>query len=55
MQYAGERQTFGGPIGRKQGVAFQIADLEVMLQASRALTYKAAAMKDAGTRPGIRR
>ncbi|PKH38480.1 butyryl-CoA dehydrogenase [Nocardioides alpinus] len=48
LQYAGERQTFGGPIGRKQGVAFQIADLEVMLQASRMLTYRAAAMKDAG-------
>jgi short-chain 2-methylacyl-CoA dehydrogenase len=47
VQYAGERATFGGPIGRKQGVAFQIADLEVMLQASRALTYRAAAMKDA--------
>jgi short/branched chain acyl-CoA dehydrogenase len=52
VQYAGERQTFGGPIGRKQGVAFQIADLEVMLQASRALTYKAAAMKDAGRDSG---
>ena len=48
LQYAGERQTYGGPIGRKQGVAFQIADLEVMLQASRLLTYRAAAMKDAG-------
>ncbi len=48
VQYAGERQTFGGPIGRKQGVAFQVADLEVMLQASRLLVYKAAAMKDAG-------
>ncbi|TIC86733.1 acyl-CoA dehydrogenase [Nocardioides sp. GY 10113] len=47
LTYAGDRQTFGGPIGRKQGVAFQIADLEVMLQASRLLTYKAAAMKDA--------
>src|SRR4051794_32424161 len=46
LQYAGERQTFGVPIGRKQGVAFQIADLEVMLHASRALTYRAAAMKD---------
>ncbi|HEY0891072.1 MAG TPA: acyl-CoA dehydrogenase family protein [Nocardioides sp.] len=46
VAYAAERQTFGGPIGRKQGVAFQIADLEVMLQASRLLTYKAAAMKD---------
>ncbi|MGZ4486216.1 MAG: acyl-CoA dehydrogenase family protein, partial [Nocardioidaceae bacterium] len=48
LQYAGERQTFGGPIGRKQGVAFQIADLETMLHASRLLTYRAAAMKDAG-------
>jgi butyryl-CoA dehydrogenase len=46
LQYAGERQTFGVPIGRKQGLAFQIADLEVMLHASRALTYRAAAMKD---------
>ncbi|MFC6343150.1 acyl-CoA dehydrogenase family protein, partial [Nocardioides hankookensis] len=48
LEYAGERQTFGGPIGRKQGVAFQVADLEVMLHASRLLTYKAAAMKDGG-------
>ena len=47
LQYAGERQTFGGPIGRKQGVAFQVSDLQVMLDASRLLTYKAAAMKDA--------
>lgn len=48
VEYALERQTMGGPIGRKQGVAFQIADLDVMLQAGRLLTYKAAAMKDAG-------
>src|SRR6266545_7290440 len=48
VQYAGERQTFGVPIGRKQGLAFQISDLQVMLDASRLLTYKAAAMKDAG-------
>src|SRR5689334_17374639 len=48
LQYAGERQTFGVPIGRKQGLAFQVADLDVMLHASRALTYRAAAMKDAG-------
>jgi len=48
LEYAGQRTTFGGPIGRKQGVAFQIADLEVAVQAARALTYKAAAMKDAG-------
>jgi short-chain 2-methylacyl-CoA dehydrogenase len=48
LEYAGERTTFGVPIGSKQGVAFQIADLQVMLEASRVLTYKAAAMKDAG-------
>jgi short-chain 2-methylacyl-CoA dehydrogenase len=48
LQYAGERTTFGVPIGAKQGVAFQVADLEVMLRASRLLTYQAAAMKDAG-------
>ena len=48
VEYAGQRTTFGRPIGAKQGVAFQIADLEVMLDASRMLTYKAAALKDAG-------
>ncbi len=48
VEYAGERTTFGVPIGGKQGVAFQIADLEVMLAASRQLTYRAAWMKDAG-------
>jgi butyryl-CoA dehydrogenase len=48
VQYAGDRQTFGGPIGRKQGVAFQLADLEVMLHAARQLTYRAAWLKDSG-------
>jgi butyryl-CoA dehydrogenase len=48
VQYAGERTTFDVPIGSKQGVAFQIADLKVMAEAARGLTYKAAAIKDAG-------
>ncbi|MEJ7629920.1 MAG: acyl-CoA dehydrogenase family protein [Nocardioidaceae bacterium] len=48
LQYAGERTTFGVPIGAKQGVAFQIADLKVMAEASRGLVYRAAALKDAG-------
>ena len=48
VEYAGTRTTFGVPIGAKQGVAFQVADLEVMLEASRMLTYRAAALKDAG-------
>ena len=47
VRYATEREAMGGVIGRKQGVAFQIADLEVMLHASRLLVYKAAAMRDA--------
>jgi butyryl-CoA dehydrogenase len=47
VEYAGQRQTGGGVIGRKQGVAFQISDLAVMAQAARGLVYKAAAMKDA--------
>jgi short-chain 2-methylacyl-CoA dehydrogenase len=48
VQYAGERETFGVPIGRKQGVAFQISDLAVMAEAARGLVYKAAALKDGG-------
>jgi len=48
VAYSLERTTFGGPIGAKQGVAFRIADLEVMLHAARLLTYRAAALKDAG-------
>jgi short-chain 2-methylacyl-CoA dehydrogenase len=48
VQYAGERTTFGVPIGRKQGVAFQVSDLAVMAEAARALVYKAAAVKDRG-------
>lgn len=48
VRYANERTAFGAPIGRKQGVAFQIADLQVMATAARALTYQAAWLKDAG-------
>ncbi|MCZ4497640.1 MAG: acdA 1 [Marmoricola sp.] len=48
VAYSLERTTFGKPIGAKQAVAFRIADLEVMLHASRLLTYRAAALKDAG-------
>ena len=52
VEYAGERTTLGVPIGRKQGVAFPIADLAVMAEAGRALTYQAAALKDAGAARG---
>jgi butyryl-CoA dehydrogenase len=45
---AKSRTTFGAPIGRKQGVAFQLADLAVAVEAARLLTYKAAWLKDSG-------
>ena len=47
VRYAGERTTFGAPIGSRQGVAFSLADLAVSVEAARLLTYKAAALKDA--------
>ncbi len=48
VEYAKTRHAFGRPIGANQGVAFQCADLQVMVDASRLLTYRAAAIKDAG-------
>ncbi|NOX24505.1 MAG: acyl-CoA dehydrogenase [Actinobacteria bacterium] len=48
VAYANDRKAFGKPIGVNQGVSFQIADLEVMAEAARALTYRAAWLKDQG-------
>jgi butyryl-CoA dehydrogenase len=44
--YARSRTAFGRPIGVNQGVAFPIADIAVMVEAARTLTYKAAWLKD---------
>ena len=44
--YAKTRMAFGRPIGVNQGVSFQLADLAVMVEAARTLTYKAAWLKD---------
>ncbi len=44
--YAKTRMTFGRPIGANQGISFQLADLAVMVEAARTLTYKAAWLKD---------
>jgi alkylation response protein AidB-like acyl-CoA dehydrogenase len=46
--YAQDRNAFGRPIGANQGLAFQLADLAVMAQTARLLTYQAAALYDAG-------
>ncbi|MGH9050654.1 MAG: acyl-CoA dehydrogenase family protein [Acidimicrobiia bacterium] len=48
VAYAGERSAFGAPIGANQGVAFRCADLAVMTETARLLTYKAAWLKDTG-------
>jgi butyryl-CoA dehydrogenase len=45
--YASERVAFGRAIGANQAVAFKIADMAVMADAARALTYRAAALRDA--------
>jgi len=46
QRYARERVAFGRPIGANQGVAFQVADLAVAVEAARLLTYKAAWLRD---------
>ena len=43
-----DRNAFGRPIGRYQAVAFKCADLAVMAETARMLTYKAAWLKDHG-------
>ncbi len=48
VTYANQRTSFGRPIGSNQAVAFKCADLAVMAAAARALTYDAAARRDAG-------
>ena len=46
--YATERRQFGEPIARFQAIQFKLADMAVEIEAGRALTYKAAWLKDQG-------
>jgi butyryl-CoA dehydrogenase len=48
VEYAKSRNAFGKPIGSNQAIAFKCADLRVLLETSRHLTYSAAALVDAG-------
>jgi alkylation response protein AidB-like acyl-CoA dehydrogenase len=48
LEYAQQRNAFGGPIGRFQGLAFQLSDLAVQVENAHNLTYKAAWLKDEG-------
>jgi short/branched chain acyl-CoA dehydrogenase len=47
-RYANDRTAFGRPIGANQGIAFQVADLAVMAETARLLTYHAAWLADCG-------
>ena len=48
LEYAKTRNAFGGPIGKHQAVAFMCADMATKVEAARALTYRAAWLKDTG-------
>ena len=48
LKYSKERKQFGQPISEFQAIAFKLADLATEIDAARLLTYRAAAMKDAG-------
>jgi alkylation response protein AidB-like acyl-CoA dehydrogenase len=48
LGYAAEREQFGRPIARFQGMQFKLADMAVRVEAARALLFSAAAAKDAG-------
>src|SRR5690606_34765308 len=48
VQYVGEREQFGGPIGGFQSVQFTVADMATELEMVRTFLWRAAAALDAG-------
>ena len=48
IEFAVERQAFGGPISRLQAIQFKLADMATRLDAARLLTLNAAYLKDVG-------
>ena len=48
LSYSKQRVTFGKPIATRQAIQFMLADMAVELDAARLLTYRAAALYDAG-------
>jgi len=45
VSYARQREAFGQKIGEFQGISFKLADMKTRIEASRLLTYQAAAAK----------
>jgi alkylation response protein AidB-like acyl-CoA dehydrogenase len=52
-QYAREREAFGRPIARLQGVGFKLADMGMLTSASRLLTWHACRLLDDGLDAGL--
>jgi butyryl-CoA dehydrogenase len=50
VRYAKERKSFGVTISNHQAIQFMLADMATELDAARLLTWRAATMKEAGTR-----
>ena len=48
LRYSKERQQFNQPISNFQGISFKLADMATEIEAASQLTYRAAALKDAG-------
>ncbi|MSP78940.1 MAG: acyl-CoA dehydrogenase [Dehalococcoidia bacterium] len=48
LKYAKQRRAFGQAIADFQAIQFYLADMAMRVEASRLLTYQAAALKDAG-------
>ncbi len=48
LAYAKERKSFGVPIANHQMVQWMLADMATAIEAARLLTWRAAALKDAG-------
>ena len=48
VEHAATRRQFGTTIGRNQGVSFQLADMATALEVASLLTWRAAALVDAG-------
>ena len=48
VTYAKQRESFGQPIFQHQAVGFKLAEMATQIEAARALTHHAAALRDAG-------
>ena len=49
LKYSQEREQFGKPISKFQGIAFKLADMATEIEASELLTYQAAYLKNNGS------